>query len=309
MALWVPDRHGKPKDVVLGFDDPSDYKVNTAYLGAIVGRYANRIAAGSFCLSEKPYRLAVNNGPNHLHGGNKGFDQKLWDVLDHSKTRVVMSCYSPHGEEGYPGNLEIQVTYSIDDENTLAIDYQAITDATTHINLTNHSYFNLAGHDAGSVLDHVLELNADHFTPIDQHSIPTGEIRPVANTPFDFKTPQSLGKRINSNNEQLALASGYDHNFVINEYDGTLTLAATVEEPSSGTTMTVYTTEPGFQLYTGNFLDGLSGKCGAIYAPRSALCIETQHFPDSPNEPDFPSTVLEAGETFRSRTEYRFGVG
>ena len=320
LSLKVPDRNGRFDDVVLGYDSLSDYQRASPYFGAIIGRYGNRIAGGRFTLDGRTYTLARNNGPNHLHGGLKGFDKVVWDVapFEHpDSVGLVFRYRSPDGEEGYPGTLQATVTYTLTDRNELIFDYLGTTDRATPVNLTQHSYFNLAGDGKGDILGHVVTLNADHFTPVDSTLIPTGEIRAVAGTPFDFRTPTAIGARIAQDDEQLRYGRGYDHNFVLNK-GGTggspgegaaLTLAARVYEPSTGRVMEIYTTEPGMQFYTGNFLDGtLRGKHGVVYRHRYGFAMETQHFPDTPNKPDFPSTTLHPGEQYRSRTIYKFAV-
>ncbi len=303
--LWAPDKNGKLADVVLGYDDMAGWCANPAYMGAIVGRYANRIAGGLFVIDDNEYCLAVNNGPNSLHGGLVGFDKVLWnaEIIGDS---VKLSHISNDGEEGYPGKLNLTVTYRLSDANELVINYQAHSDKPTVINLTNHSYFNLAGHNSGSVLDHILQINASRYTPVDENLIPTGEIVPLSGTPLDFSQPTRIGGRIDDDFEQLKLGNGYDHNFVI-EGDG-LRLAARVVEPGSGRVLEVLTDQPGVQLYTGNYLDIVGGKERAIYKPRSGFCPETQHFPDSPNQPKFPSTILRPGENYDTTTIFKFEV-
>ena len=309
-SIKVPDRSGKFADVVLGFDNPDDYLKPHPSFGAAVGRYANRIAKGRFTLNGVEYKLAVNNGENHLHGGIKGFDDVFWtaeQVNTAAGPAVRLTYLSKDGEEGYPGNLNVTMTYTLTLRNELRIDYVATTDKDTVINLTHHSYFNLAGEGNGDILNHRLKLNAARFTPTDAGSIPTGELRSVRGTPFDFLTPHAIGDRINQDDEQLKFGNGYDHNFVINGRMGSLRQAAVVTDPSSGRVMEVWTTEPGIQLYTGNFLDGtLVGPSGKAYQRRSGFCLETQHYPDSPNKPNFPTTTLKKGATFKSTTIYRF---
>jgi aldose 1-epimerase len=311
-SIKVPDRSGKFADVVLGFNNLDDYLKPHPSFGTAVGRFANRIAKGRFTLNGVEYKLAVNNGENHLHGGIKGFDDVLW-TAEQANTKagpaVRLTYLSKDGEEGYPGNLNVTMTYTLTNNNELRIDYSATTDKDTVINLTHHSYFNLAGEGNGDILNHRLKLNADRFTPTDAGSIPTGELRSVRVTPFDFLTPHAIGERINQDDEQLKFGNGYDHNFVINGRLGTLRQAAVVTEPTTGRVMEVWTTEPGVQLYTGNFLDGsLVGKSGKAYQRRSGFCLETQHYPDSPNKPNFPTTVLKKGGTFKSTTIYRFSA-
>lgn len=312
--LLVPDKEGKSADVLLGFDNLKDYRSKSPYFGAIVGRYGNRIANGVFSLNGKKYQLARNNEPGgmpcSLHGGLKGFDKRLWKVTPVTKLGqqgVRLDYLSADGEEGYPGNLQVTVHYWLTNRNVLRIEYDARSDKDTVINLTNHNYYNLAGEGGSTINDHQLTIEADRFTPVNAGLIPTGELRPVAGTPFDFTTPHAIGERVNAKDGQLKHGLGYDHNWVLNRQDGSMAKAAEVYEPGSGRVMEVWTTEPGLQFYGGNFLDGsLTGKSGRKYLHRSGLCLETQHFPDSPNQPAFPSTALKAGETYRSITEYRF---
>ena len=310
VSLKVPDRAGQLGDVVLGYDSLAGYVKSSPYFGAIVGRYGNRIARGKFTLDGKTYTLAVNNGPNALHGGLKGFDKVVWSadtIRMLEGVGIRFSYVSKDGEEGYPGTLTTTVTYTLTDSNEVHIAYEATADKATPVNLTQHTYFNLAG--TGDILAHVLTLNADRFTPVDSTLIPTGDLAPVAETPFDFTAPHAVGERIGADNQQLKFGGGYDHNFVLTRADTGLALAAVLKEPTSGRTLEVRTTEPGVQFYSGNFLDGtLSGKGGMVYAHRTGLCLETQHFPDSPNQAAFPNTILRPGETYRSRTVWRFGV-
>jgi aldose 1-epimerase len=313
LSLRVPDRAGKLGDVVLGYDAIDGYLKASPYFGSIIGRYGNRIARGRFTLDGKEYTLAANNGPNALHGGLKGFDKVIWRAEPFEKDEgvgVVFSYTSPDGEEGYPGKLEATVTYTLDDANKLTFDYRAVTDKATPVNLTQHSYFNLAGDGKGDILGHELMLKAKSFTPVDSTLIPTGEIRSVAGTPFDFTTPHTIGERIGADDEQIRFGGGYDHNFVLDRDAGdSLQLAARVYEPTSGRVMEVSTTEPGVQFYSGNFLDGsITGKAGHVYRHRTGFCLETQHYPDSPNKPGFPPTILKPGEEYRSRTVYAFSV-
>ncbi len=309
-ALYVPDRRGDLGDVVLGYNALDGYVTKNPYFGCITGRFANRIAGGRFTLDGTTYQLAINHGPNHLHGGQVGFDKRVWQAAveeGDSAVSLALAYLSKDGEENYPGNLLVTVTYTLMSENTLRISYRASTDQPTILNLTNHTYFNLAG--SGTILDHEIMINADHFTPIDEAMIPTGELRPVDGTPFDFRQPRRIGARIDEPDEQLQRAGGYDHNFVLNGTPDELRLAARLYDPSSGRVLEVSTTEPGMQLYTGNFLDGtIVGKSGVTYARRAGLCLETQHFPDSPNHPHFPSTVLRPGEEFHSVTVFAFGT-
>ncbi|MDP2955421.1 MAG: aldose epimerase family protein [Longimicrobiales bacterium] len=315
LSLKVPDRDGTLGDVVLGYDDLDGYLRETPYFGAIIGRYGNRIGGARFELDGATYALEANNGANHLHGGKRGFDKLVWEAQPMhlgNAVGVVFRRTSPGGEGGYPGALAVQVTYMLTDNNELIFDYLASSDAATPVNLTQHSYFNLAGDGSGDVLGHLLTLNADRYTPVDGGLIPTGELVSVEGTPFDFRSPHAIGERIGEDNEQIVRGGGYDHNFVLNREgtaDGELVLAARVEEPTSGRFLEIRTTEPGVQLYSGNFLDGsLTGKGGAVYQHRYGFCLETQHFPDSPNKPDFPSTILRPGEEYRSRTVLTFGV-
>jgi aldose 1-epimerase len=310
VSLKVPDRDGAPGDVVLGHDSLQGYLESSPYFGAIVGRYANRIARGRFTLHGRTYRLATNNGPNALHGGLRGFDKVVWEgqpFRDSSGVGVVLHHVSPDGDEGYPGALDVTVRYTLTDSNDVVLDYTATTTSPTPVNLSQHSYFNLAG--GGSILDHVLTIAADSFTPVDSTLIPTGVIAPVAGTPLDFRTPHPIGERIGANDAQLKIAGGYDHNFVLTRADTGLALAARLDDPVSGRVLQVFTTQPGLQFYSGNFLDGtITGKRGVVYAHRSGLALETQHFPDSPNHPGFPSTILEPGQVYRSRTVWRFST-
>ena len=312
VSLKVPDRNHKLDDVLLGYADLDSYRRKHPYFGALVGRYANRIAKGAFALEGKTYKLAVNNGENSLHGGLVGFDKRVWDAKSQSTAAgpaLELTYISKDGEEGYPGNLAVKVIYTLTENNELKIDYTATTDKTTVINLTNHNYFNLAGEGSSTILGHELILNADRFTPVGATQIPTGELRKVADSPFDFRTPFKIGARIDSKDEQLQVGMGYDHNFIINDYDGSLRSAAKVYEPTSGRTLEVLTTEPGVQFYSGNNLDGsLVGKSGKKYQRRFGFCLEAQHFPDSPNKPEFPSVVLKPGQTYHQTTIYRFGV-
>jgi len=307
--LDVPDRDGKPADVVLGFDNLKDYLAGHPYFGATVGRVANRVAKGKFTLDGKEYKLAVNNGPNALHGGLKGFDKVVWQavpVTTPNGAGVRFTYTSKDGEEGYPGNLTAMVLYTLTNENALRLDYTAKTDKATPVNLTNHSYFNLAGANAGDILSHELTLFADRYTPVDDTLIPTGEIKPVKGTPLDFTKPTRIGERI----DQLAgEPGGYDHNFVLNGAGKKLALAARVHEAKSGRTMEMWTTEPGVQFYTGNFLDGKqTGRGGVVYKKHGGFCLEAQHFPDSVNHANFPTMILQPRETYRQTTVYKFSA-
>ncbi len=310
-SLQVPDRSGKLEDVVLGFDSLDGYLKGTAYFGAVIGRYGNRIGGAKFALDGQTYPLAANNGPNSLHGGLKGFDKVVWQGEPFERdgnAGVVFTYTSPDGEEGFPGTLSVQVTYTLTGKNELAIDYRATTDKPTVVNLTQHSYFNLRGDGSGDVLGHELIIDADRYSNVDKDLIPLDDPVTVAGTPFDFRTSTAIGARIDADDEQLRLGSGYDHNYAINRSGPGLVRAARVVEPKSGRTMEVFTTEPGVQLYTANHLDGVRGKAGHVYNKRNAFCLETQHYPDSPNKPSFPSTTLRPGETYESRTVYAFGV-
>ena len=305
------DRRGRLGDVALGFSDLPSYLTHSAYFGAVVGRSANRIAHGRFVLDGRTYSLATNDGPHHLHGGNRGFDKRVWDArsFDGERRRgVTFSRVSPDGEEGYPGDVAVSVQYALTDDDDLIVDYGATTDAPTPINLTQHTYFNLAGEGQGDVLDHRIALNASRYTPIKADLVPTGDIDAVDGTPFDLRDEVQIRERIDQPHEQLRRAGGYDHNFIVNREDDRLAPAARVFEPTSGRTLEVFTTEPGVQFYSGNFLDGtLVGKAGRAYARRAGLCLETQHFPDSPNHPEFPCTILRPGGQLVSRTVFRFG--
>lgn len=309
VSLTAPDKDGQLDDVVLGFDTIGEYEEKSPYFGCITGRYANRIAKGTFVLDGVTYdQLAINNGPNALHGGIKGFDKQVWAAAIAGDS-LVLHTISADGEEGYPGKLDVTVTYTLTDDS-LRIDYAATTDKPTLCNLTNHSYFNLAGHAAGTdaLLAHQMMINGDGFTPIaDGGAIPTGELRPVAGSPMDFKTPTPIGDRIDAEDEQIQFGAGYDHNWVLNkDNEDELSLAARTIDPKSGRVMETWTTEPGVQFYSANYLDGFTGKSGAVYPRRSAFCLETQHYPDSPNQPNFPTTVLRPGEKYQSTTIYKF---
>ncbi|MDY3090299.1 MAG: aldose epimerase family protein [Porphyromonas sp.] len=307
VSLVVPGQEGFV-DVVIGHDSTADYLASEeAYFGAICGRYANRIAKGKFTLDGEEYSLAVNNGPNALHGGLKGYNAVIWDIVEQTDSKVVLRYLSPDGEEGYPGNLDITVAYTLTDDNELCIDYSARTDKATVLNLTNHAYFNLSGDGDASVHDHTLEIFAEHYLPTDDTAIPCGMPEPVEGTPFDFRTPHLIGERIDTEIDQLVWARGYDHTFVLSKPLGKLGLAARCSSPKTGITMEVYTDQPGVQLYTGNWMSGnMRGKHGAKYPARAALCLETQHYPDSPNRPEYPSTRLEVGEEFHSTTVFAF---
>jgi aldose 1-epimerase len=313
VSLKAPDRQGKLADVVLGYDQASGYENGKAYFGGTIGRYGNRIAKGKFTLNGTTYTLATNDGANHLHGGKRGFDKMMWEAKDVSGANgqaLQLTYTSKDGEEGYPGNLKVQVTYTLTDNNELKIDYLATTDKDTVVNLTNHSYFNLTGDPKNDILKHELMLKASRFTPVDSGLIPTGELRAVKGTPFDFTTSTPIGARINNADEQLKLGKGYDHNFVLDRAEGEgLVKVGEVYEPTTGRVLEVQTTEPGIQFYSGNFLNGTEkGKGGLAYAHRTGFCLETQHFPDSPNQPKFPSTTLKPGQEYKTTTVYKFSA-
>jgi aldose 1-epimerase len=311
VSIEVPDGSGKLGDVTLGYNDLQGYEKDSSFLGAIVGRYGNRIAKGRFTLDGVTYTLATNNNGNHLHGGLRGFDKVVWSgqgSVVAGAARLRLTYLSKDQEEGYPGNLSVSVTYTWTNRNELKIDYLATTDKATVLNLTNHAYFNLAGAGNGDILKHDLRINAMRFTPTNETSIPLGELRPVKGTPLDFNRATPIGARIEDKYEQIVSGAGYDHNFVINKPPGKLGLAAEAYESTSGRVLRVYTTEPGVQFYSGNFLSGASGKHGLVYPRRSGFCLETQHFPDSPNEPKFPTTVLRPGGRYTQTTIYQFSV-
>jgi len=308
-SLLVPDRQGQLGDVVLGYDTLAEHLAKSPYFGCLVGRFGNRIAGGKFTLDGQTYALAKNNGENHLHGGLVGFDKVVWSpqpVLAEDRAGLQLRYLSQDGEEGYPGALSVTVIYTLSDENELIVEYLATTDKPTVVNLTHHSYFNLDG-AAGDTREHLLTINADHFTPVGDGLIPTGEVRAVTGTPMDFTRPRPVGADIASRDPQIVFGHGYDHNWVLRRNHDGLSLAATLMSPGSGRALEVFTTEPGIQFYDGSFLDGV-GKQGKIYGPCHGLCLESQHFPNSPNQPNFPSTVLRPGETYRSRTVHRFSV-
>jgi aldose 1-epimerase len=311
VSLKVPDKNGKFGDVVLGYDNLDDYVKNNPFFGTLVGRYGNRIAKGKFTLDGKEYTLAINNAPNNLHGGPIGFDKRVWKVakvdVSQDGPRLELTYLSKDGEEGFPGNLNVTATYTLTDDNGLRVDYTATTDKATLCNLTQHSYFNLAG--KGDILNHLVFINADKLTPVDNTLIPTGELKPVAGTPFDFRTATAIGARINADDEQIKFGSGYDHNWVVNKPLGKLGLMARVTEPTTGRAMEVWSTEPGVQFYTGNFLDGsITGKGGWVYQRRNGFCFEPQHYPDSPNHPQFPSAELKPGQTYQNTIIYKFSI-
>ncbi|MEO8594028.1 MAG: aldose epimerase family protein [Candidatus Solibacter sp.] len=311
VSLTAPDRTGKYGDVVLGLDDVASYQKGTAFFGALIGRYGNRIGKAQFKLDGATYKLPANDNGNTLHGGPEGFDKHIWAAVPGNGPdgqTLELSYVSKDGEMGFPGNLTTKVTYTLTNNNELKIDYSATTDKTTVANLTNHSYFNLGGAGEGDILSHEVMINADKFTPVDATLIPTGELKPVAGTPFDFTKSTAIGARINGDDQQLKYGKGYDHNWVLNKGTGGMTKAAEVTESKTGRVMEVFTTEPGLQFYTGNFLDGsLKGK-GKTYAHRSGFCMETQHYPDSPNKPDFPSTTVKPGATYQTTTVYKFSA-
>jgi aldose 1-epimerase len=307
-SIKTPDREGRRADIVLGFDDPDDYEAEHPYFGAVVGRYANRIANGRFTLDGTPHVLATNDGPHHLHGGIRGFDKVPWEAASPSgRDSVTFTRLSHDGEEGYPGNLRVIVTYTLTGENELIVQYTAETDRATPVNLTQHTYFNLAG--TGDVLDHVLEIDAARFTPVDDAGAPTGALDPVDETPFDFRRPTPIGARLGTPHLQLQARSGYDHNWVLEGADAGLRHVARVHDPISGRTLDLATEEPGLQFYSGNLLDGtIAGKDGRPYQRHSGFCLETQHFPDSPNQFHFPSTILRPSQAYRTRTVFTFGA-
>jgi aldose 1-epimerase len=313
-SILVPDRAGKLADIALGYHDVSGYinAVDKPYFGAIVGRYGNRIAGGKFTVDGQEYKLATNNGPNSLHGGVIGFDKVVWDAepkVGVDGQQVVLKYLAKDREEGYPGNLQVQVTYTLNDKNQLLVDYHATTDKATPVNLTQHTYFNLKGEGNGDILGHELTLHASRYTPVDETMIPTGELAPVAGTPFDFRKSKAIGRDIEQNHEQLQFGGGFDHNWVLDGPAKQLQMAAEVYEPGTGRVMTIMTTEPGIQFYCGNFLDGrLKGKSGQAYVHRGGFCLETQHFPDSPNQPNFPSTILKPGQVYQTQTVFQFSA-
>jgi len=311
-AFIVPDRYGAFDDIILGYNDAEGYLHDTNYMGAVIGRYANRIAHGRFTLNGISYNLSRNHGAHHLHGGTIGFDKRLWNadpVEGEDRLSLTLKRVSEDGEEGYPGNLTVAVTYSLNNDNELGIQYLAETDRPTPVNLSSHGYFNLSGNHSTAIDSHIVWINADHFLPVDSEFIPTGEISPVSDTPLDFRKPTAINKRINGGDAQLARVGGYDHNWVLNDHDGKIKLQASVYDKGSGRLLEVHTSEPGLQFYSGNSLHSLfHGKSGSAHRRRQGLCLETQHFPNSPNQPGFPSTILHPGETYRSETVYRFNL-
>ena len=310
VSLWVPDKEGSYADIVLGYETLDEYLNGPEnYFGCLVGRYGNRIGQGTFEIDGQSYSLATNNNENHLHGGDKGYNQVVWNANQPDPQTLELSYLSPDGEEGYPGNLSIRVVYRLTNENELKVEYWATTDKTTHVNLTHHSYFNLHGAGVGDINDHMMQILADRYTPVDEGLIPTGELASVDGTPMDFRAPTPIGTRADDDFQQLQFGSGYDHNYVLNSQEEGLRMVAVVEEPVSGRRMEVWTNEPGVQFYGGNFLDGsVRGKGGKPYNHRSGFCLETQHFPDSPNKDNFPSTLLNPGEEYYSICSYKFGV-
>jgi aldose 1-epimerase len=311
MKLMVPDQNGELVDVVLGFDTPEEFAASSeSYFGATIGRYGNRIANAKFELDGNTYTLAANNGPNSLHGGPGGFHNVIWEVVEVTDNQIVFSYLSEDGEEGFPGNLKVTMTYTLTEDNEFKITYEATTDKATVVNLTHHSFFNLSGAGNGDILDHVLMLNADQFTPVNKDLIPTGELKSVKGTPMDFTSATAIGDRIDADFEQLKHGGGYDHNWVLNKDTGSeLTLAAKISAPKTGIAMEVWTTEPGIQFYAGNFLNGkVTGKEGKTYPYRGAFCLETQHFPDSPNQPNFPSVRLDPEQEYSHTCIYKFGI-
>ena len=313
VSIELPDRDGLPADIVLGYDSVEGYEADRSYFGALIGRYANRIARGRFTIDGHTHAVTVNDGPNHLHGGRRGFHKVPWNVTpfeDGDVTGALLSYTSVTGDEGYPGTLSVSVLVTLNDDNELAFDYAAVTDEPTPVNLTHHGYFNLAGHDAGDVRGHELTIAASRYTPVDATLIPTGQLRDVTGTPFDFRTPRLIGAALTADDEQLRIAGGFDHNFVLDrDDDSEISLAARLHDPGSGRTVEIFTTEPGLQLYSGQALGGVVGKGGHTYGLNAGVALETQHFPDSPNQAAFPNTILRPGDGFTSRTVYRFSVG
>ena len=309
VSLWVPDNNGNFDDIVLGFDNIDDYiNAKEKYFGATIGRYGNRIKEGKFIINDKEYSLEKNNGLNHLHGGNMGFGDVVWNTKQIDNQTLELNYFSKNMEEGYPGNLNIKIIYHLNNDDELKIEYFAKTDESTHVNLTHHSFFNLLGAGNETINEHLLYINANSFTPVDETLIPTGNIKLVANTPFDFSVPTKIGKRINQDNNQLNFGKGYDHNYVLNNLQSKKIIAAKVLEKESGRVMEVYTNEPGIQFYSGNFLSGTIGKHNKTYKKRSAFCLETQHFPNSPNQDNFPSTLLKPNEEYYSICIYKFST-
>lgn len=311
VSILAADKNGRVADVAPGFDNLQDYIEKGSPNGAIIGRYANRIAEGEFSLAGKTHQLEVNSPPNHLHGGSGGFAKQVWKSEEFENIQgigIILNYTSEDGEASYPGKLDVQVTYTITEDNEIMMEYEATTDKTTIVNLTNHAYFNLAGHDAGDILDHQVMINANQITPVNQHLIPTGEFMEVEETPFDFRDYHAIGERIDADHQQLKYGNGYDHNYVLRGNQGSLRTAARAYDPQTGRMLVVYTTEPGLQFYTGNFLNGVEGKNGATYGMRAGFCMEAQHYPDSPNHDNFPSVTLQPDETYRQTTIYRFTI-
>lgn len=309
VSLWVPDNNGNFDDIVLGFDNIDDYiNAKEKYFGATIGRYGNRIKEGKFLINDKEYYLEKNNGLNHLHGGNMGFSDVVWNAKQIDNQTLELNYFSKNMEEGYPGNLNVKIIYHLNNKDELKIEYFAKTDESTHVNLTHHSFFNLLGAGNETINEHLLYINANSFTPVDETLIPTGNIELVANTPFDFSVPTKIGNRINQEDNQLNYGKGYDHNYVLNNSQSKEIIAAKVYEKKSGRTLEVYTNEPGMQFYAGNFLSGTIGKHGKSYKKRSAFCLETQHFPNSPNQKNFPSTILKPNEEYYSICIYKFSI-
>ena len=309
VSIYVPDMDGNFKDVLQGFDTVEEWLNGFPYFGAICGRYANRIAEGKFTIDGDEYHLPINNGPNSLHGGPEGFNNQVFDAIDINESSVKLRYLSVDGEEGYPGNLDFSVTYTLTENNELVLDYLGTTDKATHINICSHGFFNLAGCENVDISGHTLMINSKEFTPINEVQIPTGEIKPVADTPMDFLEPRIIGDRIDDDMDQLDYGAGYDHNWIINKAEGALGLAAVYSEPKSGRVLEVYTTQPGIQVYTSNWHDGSEvGKGGVAYTKRSAICLEAQNFPDSPNQPDFPSTLIRPGEEYKQTCIYKFST-
>jgi aldose 1-epimerase len=313
ITSWeAPDKNGRLQDIVLGFDSLEQYMESNPYFGAIIGRYGNRIAGGKFLIDGEEYFLVANDGANHLHGGTRGFDKVVWNAATQQTTdsaSLVLTYLSKDGEEGYPGNLDVEVTYTLTNNNELEVVYKAVTDKPTIVNLTQHSYFNLSGDFSSTILDHVLSITADTYLPVDKGLIPTGELRPVAGTPFDFTKPKAIGERIEGDNEQLIRGKGYDHCWVLNGRESGPGLAATAYHPGTGRYLEIFTDQPGIQFYSGNFLDGtLPSKGGGTYAQRSGFCLETQHYPDSPNQEEFPSVRLNPGEKYLSKTTFKLST-
>ena len=309
VSLWVPDNNGNFDDIVLGFDNIDDYiNAKEKYFGATIGRYGNRIKEGKFLINDKEYYLEKNNGLNHLHGGNIGFSDVVWNAKQIDNQTLELNYFSKNMEEGYPGNLNVKIIYHLNNKDELKIEYFAKTDESTHVNLTHHSFFNLLGAGNETINEHLLYINANSFTPVDETLIPTGNIELVANTPFDFSVPTKIGKRINQEDNQLNYGKGYDHNYVLNNSQSEEIIAAKVYEKKSGRTLEVYTNEPGMQFYAGNFLSGTIGKHGKSYKKRSAFCLETQHFPNSPNQKNFPRTILKPNEEYYSICIYKFSI-